>query len=598
MQRYNTLLLLAKIKVTTESTCTVFQGDITTWDADDATLLLDYGDGIHEVATRSLLSDGVSHTYPIGEYVLRIIGDMHFGASKILTGLNGEISYIFLNGKNFKTRKPDGGELYDFGNIQIGDSSLTRVGIIDTVDNPRFIQVGTAPSSAANDPLPYLCMPKSNESHLSYISGTTGTITTVDSRAGAVSRNMLFDSNDNANALTNKMEGAVLECPSGSPSDSISHAFALSENKSINKILYSNTTHNIQYTPSEKTITLSNDGSGAEVAKQITNEAIKIEYADGTYDTDYFTAVTYRFSCFSKGTKITLYDGTQKNVEDIAYDDLLLTWDFLTGQFKIQFPFFIKAPHETIGYIELQLEDGNVFNLVGEHGIYDVKNKKIVWIDTKNYKDLDLTDFLVWELTNDGLMPKKIKTIQYVESNPVEYYTILTSGTQTCFTNNILTCGNQFWNLTGNISNENQFDMTLFNTIKNNKQLQYTYEQFEKQYGKMSSAIYYGNIYDIIIGGMLYGADLHGLTREDVDSAFVNGMQYFWNDAKPFIQQDGKDVYYIALRYKNGDIVKQAYAVNSEIALPETKNGWYNVSNTEVYKDTMMVKVSTVLEEI
>ena len=47
MQRYNTLLLLAKIKVTTASTCTVFQGDITVWDADDATLLLDYGDGMH-----------------------------------------------------------------------------------------------------------------------------------------------------------------------------------------------------------------------------------------------------------------------------------------------------------------------------------------------------------------------------------------------------------------------------------------------------------------------------------------------------------------------------------------------------------------------
>lgn len=150
----------------------------------------------------------------------------------------------------------------------------------------------------------------------------------------------------------------------------------------------------------------------------------------------------YQDTCFTKGTLITLADGTKKPCEEITYDDELLTRDFFTGRQIAEKPLWIKIPQTSEVYARVTLEDGTVLGLVGEdthtktHRLYNVTKQKFMY--PQDFEKDDVT----WNEKGEEL---KIVSIEDVHEN-VEYYNIITSHSFNCYINGIL-ASNRFSNM-------------------------------------------------------------------------------------------------------------------------------------------------------
>jgi len=123
-------------------------------------------------------------------------------------------------------------------------------------------------------------------------------------------------------------------------------------------------------------------------------------YATNAIGTGYGTNLYFILPCFVKGTKITMFNGTKKNIEDISYEDNLLVWNFDDGQFDSAKPLWImemvKTPSVNIlfsdgsklgisGYLE---HDGGhrIFNLDKGQFTYAIPNEHTP-IGTKTFND-------------------------------------------------------------------------------------------------------------------------------------------------------------------------------------------------------------------
>ena len=151
--------------------------------------------------------------------------------------------------------------------------------------------------------------------------------------------------------------------------------------------------------------------------------SVIIEILDGDYKTyivDMETSDTYFLSngelsvkivthnCFPAGTKITLADGTQKNIEDLTTDDKLLTWNESTGQtFEGVIGNIVKKKEHLL--IRHKTDDGNEVKSTALHKFY-VKGKG--WIHAQ---DIVLEDVLVNRDGNETLVVEKETIVGEVE---------------------------------------------------------------------------------------------------------------------------------------------------------------------------------------
>lgn len=151
--------------------------------------------------------------------------------------------------------------------------------------------------------------------------------------------------------------------------------------------------------------------------------SIVIEVLDGDYNTyiiDMETSDTYFLSngelsvkivthnCFPAGTKITLADGTQKNIEDLTLTDKLLTFNELTGE-KTEGAIgnIVKKKEHLL--IRHKTDDGNEVKSTALHKFY-VKGKG--WVAAQ---DIVLEDVLVNRDGNETLVIEKETIVGEVE---------------------------------------------------------------------------------------------------------------------------------------------------------------------------------------
>ena len=66
-----------------------------------------------------------------------------------------------------------------------------------------------------------------------------------------------------------------------------------------------------------------------------------------------------------KGTKIMLANHTEKNIEDITYDDELLTWNFDEGKFSSAKPIWIRKTGIGKFWFENEMADGRKLLITG-----------------------------------------------------------------------------------------------------------------------------------------------------------------------------------------------------------------------------------------
>ena len=149
--------------------------------------------------------------------------------------------------------------------------------------------------------------------------------------------------------------------------------------------------------------TVNNNGTisiqyGAQVTVEVTysksdSRSTTIKGADGTTYTSPFTMpaqnvtinATSKDSCVTADTLVMLADGTQKRIDEVTTDDMLLVWNFYTGDYDAV-PAAIIFYHDDDLYevIKLYFEDGTVVNVIENHGFYDVELDKFIFLDETN----------------------------------------------------------------------------------------------------------------------------------------------------------------------------------------------------------------------
>lgn len=87
-------------------------------------------------------------------------------------------------------------------------------------------------------------------------------------------------------------------------------------------------------------------------------------------------------TCIAAGTLITLADGTQKAVEDLTGNEMLLVWNLQTGQFDSAPILFIDSdPAAEYSVINLYFSDGTQTKVISEHGFWDHDLNEYVYLD-------------------------------------------------------------------------------------------------------------------------------------------------------------------------------------------------------------------------
>lgn len=92
-------------------------------------------------------------------------------------------------------------------------------------------------------------------------------------------------------------------------------------------------------------------------------------------------------SCVTEGTLITLADGTQKPVEELTGEEMLLVWNFETGSYDSAPIMFVDSdPQGHYEVVKLTFSDSTEVDVVTEHGFFDKTLNKFVYLD-KNASD-------------------------------------------------------------------------------------------------------------------------------------------------------------------------------------------------------------------
>lgn len=94
-----------------------------------------------------------------------------------------------------------------------------------------------------------------------------------------------------------------------------------------------------------------------------------------------FEPIYTKKKCIATGTLITLADGSQKPVESLTGDELLLVWNMQTGKFESAPILFIdQDPESEYKVINLYFSDGTQVKVITEHGFFDFDLNQYVFL--------------------------------------------------------------------------------------------------------------------------------------------------------------------------------------------------------------------------
>ena len=147
--------------------------------------------------------------------------------------------------------------------------------------------------------------------------------------------------------------------------------------------------------------------------------------------------------CITADSLITLYDGSQKRVDELTSDDLLLVWNHETGCLDFAPAVFLIHQQESedlYKIINLIFSNGTEIKIIGEHGLFDVSEKKYVYINESNINNFIGHSFLYTEIATTI---SNVKLIDYYISYEVtKKYSPITFKHMNCFVDGILTITN------------------------------------------------------------------------------------------------------------------------------------------------------------
>ena len=149
---------------------------------------------------------------------------------------------------------------------------------------------------------------------------------------------------------------------------------------------------------------------------------------DGTYTVTSATkiAVTTE-NCLVEGTLITLADGTQKPVEDLTGNELLLVWNLNTGKYDAAPIIFVDSEERTeYTVVTLFFSNGSSVGVVSEHGFFDVALGKYVYLDEFNANEYIGHEFITQGSIEENTWSSATLVNVVIEQKVVKVYSPVT----------------------------------------------------------------------------------------------------------------------------------------------------------------------------
>lgn len=146
-------------------------------------------------------------------------------------------------------------------------------------------------------------------------------------------------------------------------------------------------------------------------------------------------SIQYFSGCLFAGTKITMYDGSEKNVEDIQIGDKILSYDPNTLKLSEDIVTYSDAQlHQTSnqGYDIWRFDNGTIVKTVERHRFYNYERQAMVYLDE-------------WHARDQAIMVNGMTTQLYSHEHidgTFEHYTLFTKN-QNYFANGLLS-GNRY----------------------------------------------------------------------------------------------------------------------------------------------------------
>lgn len=135
--------------------------------------------------------------------------------------------------------------------------------------------------------------------------------------------------------------------------------------------------------------------------------------------------------CVAEGSKITLADGSTKNIEDLNYDDMLIGWDFVTGKY-VSVPASILWNHGKYltNVINLKFSDGTIIRVVEEHGFFDIGENSYVFINENNYESYLHHTFVKTAYVDGTFINESFELVDaYITEETIGVYSLQTAYT-------------------------------------------------------------------------------------------------------------------------------------------------------------------------
>ena len=194
--------------------------------------------------------------------------------------------------------------------------------------------------------------------------------------------------------------------------------------------------------------TLNNNNNGYQTSTGNNSRTITISNVTGDIEINVQNGTG---TCLVEGTKVTLYDGTTKNIEDIRYNDLLKVWNHDLGAYDYEYAGWVEQGGVESSYTKITFSDGTILKIVGGHSLFSKRLNKYVDISSG---ELQIGDEVV--KLNNGIGYVKITNIETVDEE-VKYYHVISTRYFNLITNNLLTT----YEIFENVSNFMDFGKNL-----------------------------------------------------------------------------------------------------------------------------------------
>ena len=342
------------------------------------------------------------------------------------------------------------------------------------------------------------------------------------------------------------------------------------------------------YTESQiDTVTVRMNGNVVQNAWDSSNRRVTVTNVSGPIEINVST------NCLIEGTKIMLWNGTYKNVEDITYNDLLKVWNHETGTYGYEYPAWIEKAGKVSKYTKVTFSDGTELKIASDHRLFSRRLNKYVNV---NSGELHIGDEVV-SLKN-GVSYVSIVNIETINEE-ANYYHIITTRYFNMIAEGLLTTYEINDEISSNYKGFDS-DMKWVNYTPEDRKM--SYEEVLNTFGYVDKYLYKA----MKIEDFRYAVEQGYISQEELGRIIEKYMRNDDFKIIPPTNDEGQYLWMVTTSDDNNPSSTTHQMVeDSEYVVPTPNNTenfkyWYNHSDNKRYQpgDIIIVDSSMYLEAI